>query len=117
LKGEKRFIVRGYGWAEFHADIYEKVEEQLGKVKSTCVGGGRIQHDSANKQILVYGYSVGFGCADHSVAVKLLKEKYPDCKVYIPSHRLLKKMFGEPTSWRGWSGADKKENTIINNNP
>ena len=48
---------------------------------------------------------------------RLLKEKYPDCKVYVPSHRLLKKMFGEPTSWNWWSNPYKNVNVIFNNNP
>ena len=42
-----------------------------------CLGGGRIRHDPAAKHIKVYGYSMGFGRADHTKAVELLKEKYP----------------------------------------
>jgi hypothetical protein len=52
-----------------------------------------------------------------SAMPRLLKEKYPDCKVYVPSHRLLKKMFGEPTSWNWWSNPYKNVNVIFDNNP
>ena len=34
-----------------------------------------------------------------SAMPRLLKEKYPNCKVYIPSSKLLEKMFGKATAW------------------
>ena len=60
-------------------DIFELVEPSIvkHKCKAKCVGGGRILHDPTVKSILVYGYSQGYGRADHSIAHKLLKEKYP----------------------------------------
>ncbi|XP_077986817.1 14 kDa phosphohistidine phosphatase-like [Glandiceps talaboti] len=78
--GISKHIVRGYGWAGFHADVYEKVTpgiEALG-LDCECHGGGRIQHNSTDKSILVYGYSMGYGKADHSITVKILKEQYPN---------------------------------------
>ena len=30
-----------------------------------------------------------------SAMPRLLKEKYPDCKVYVPSKKMLKKLFGK----------------------
>uniref|UniRef100_A0A3B4U7A3 14 kDa phosphohistidine phosphatase n=1 Tax=Seriola dumerili TaxID=41447 RepID=A0A3B4U7A3_SERDU len=54
-------IVRGYGWAEYHADIYDKVSEELekdGHLDCECIGGGRIKHDAQAKKIHVYGYSM-----------------------------------------------------------
>ncbi|XP_027055227.1 14 kDa phosphohistidine phosphatase-like [Pocillopora damicornis] len=73
-------IVRGFDWANYHADIYDKIEEEIGemRMKTECLGGGRIQHDRLEKKILVYGYSVGFGRADHSIAVEKLIKAYPD---------------------------------------
>ncbi len=41
-------------------------------------GGGRIQHNRADKTLLVYGYSQAYGQPDHSIAVGLLKKCYPD---------------------------------------
>uniref|UniRef100_A0A8C2IQ67 14 kDa phosphohistidine phosphatase n=1 Tax=Cyprinus carpio TaxID=7962 RepID=A0A8C2IQ67_CYPCA len=54
-------IVRGYAWAEYHADIYDRVAGELerdGGLDCECLGGGRIKHDSAAKKIHVYGYSM-----------------------------------------------------------
>ncbi|XP_051153345.1 14 kDa phosphohistidine phosphatase-like isoform X2 [Leptopilina boulardi] len=78
-------IVRGYARAPYHADIYDEVEEKLKKlgpnIKSKCVGGGRIKHDADENAINVYGYSQGFGKADHEVSVDLIKKKYPSYEV------------------------------------
>lgn len=76
-KAEK-YIVRGYKSCEYHADIFDLVEPSIvdHKCKAKCVGGGRIRHDSDVKSILIYGYSQGFGRADHSIAQKLLKQHY-----------------------------------------
>ncbi|KAK7896128.1 hypothetical protein WMY93_021453 [Mugilogobius chulae] len=74
-------IVRGYGWAEYHADIYEKVSEELEKdnvLDCECIGGGRIRHEPDAKKIHVYGYSMGYGRANHAVATEKLKERYPN---------------------------------------
>jgi phosphohistidine phosphatase len=54
---------------------------ELNEIKSSgiefkCVGGGRIQHDTVKKEILVYGHSYGFGRADHEMSVSLIKHKY-----------------------------------------
>nr|XP_025962051.1 14 kDa phosphohistidine phosphatase [Dromaius novaehollandiae] len=76
-------VVRGYGWAEYHADIYDKTASELEKqgFDCECVGGGRISHQSREKKIHVYGYSVGFGRANHSVTTEKLKSKYPDYEI------------------------------------
>jgi len=52
-----------------------------------------------------------------SAMPRLLKEKYPNCKVYIPSSKLLEKMFGKPTAWEWWDNPYKNVNTIFDNNP
>ncbi|KPP74270.1 14 kDa phosphohistidine phosphatase-like [Scleropages formosus] len=77
-------IVRGYAWAEYHADIYDRVSAELekgGALDCMCLGGGRIKHDSKAKKIHVYGYSLGFGRANHSVSTEKLKIRYPDYEV------------------------------------
>ncbi|XP_035463850.1 14 kDa phosphohistidine phosphatase [Scophthalmus maximus] len=77
-------IVRGYGWAEYHADIYDKVSEELekgGHLDCECIGGGRIKHEPQDKKIHVYGYSMGFGRANHAVTTEKLKVRYPDYEV------------------------------------
>ncbi|XP_067417685.1 14 kDa phosphohistidine phosphatase [Emydura macquarii macquarii] len=81
--GPARDIVRGYAWAEYHADIYDKTAAEIEKqgCECQCLGGGRISHQSKEKKIHVYGYSVGFGRAKHSVSTKILKAEYPDYEV------------------------------------
>uniref|UniRef100_A0A6J0UVR0 14 kDa phosphohistidine phosphatase n=1 Tax=Pogona vitticeps TaxID=103695 RepID=A0A6J0UVR0_9SAUR len=81
--GPGKDVVRGYAWAEYHADIYDKVEEELEKegLRCRCLGGGRISHQSAAKKLHVYGYSVGFGRAKHSISTEKLKTQYPDYEV------------------------------------
>ncbi|XP_018412257.1 PREDICTED: 14 kDa phosphohistidine phosphatase isoform X1 [Nanorana parkeri] len=79
-----RDIVRGYGWAEYHADIYDRVASEIEKdrvLDCECLGGGRISHSSSSKKIHIYGYSLGFGRAKHSVTMGLIKTKYPDYEV------------------------------------
>ncbi|CAK9821862.1 Sex-regulated protein janus-A [Anthophora retusa] len=63
------------------ADIFEEVGEELrpiGGLRTKCLGGGRIEHDPDQRTLKVYGYSQGFGKADHDVSAALLKKKYPD---------------------------------------
>ncbi|RZC41368.1 Ocnus domain containing protein [Asbolus verrucosus] len=82
---EEKNIVRGYASCSYHSDINDKVTEELQDLKSSKVirdwrtkvlGGGRINHDCSSKVIKVYGYSQGYGKADHEVTVELLKQKY-----------------------------------------
>ena len=80
------------------ADILDRVAAKFCELELEydCLGGGRIDHKKEEKSILVYGYSMvsqrallkyyiyyilslqGYGRADHSVTVELLKEQYPD---------------------------------------
>jgi len=75
---KKKHIVRGYASEEYHADIYDRVTPDLeaARVKHSVPGGGRIKH-VAGKSLFVYGYSQGFGRADHAEAVRLLRQQYP----------------------------------------
>lgn len=77
--GVGKSIVRGTAEAEYHADIYERYSpsiEALG-FDTRPLGGGRIAHNSEQKTLKVYGYSVAYGRADHSITKKILGEKYP----------------------------------------
>jgi len=77
----EKLVVRGNTDAEYHADVYEafcrKTEGPLG-MDCQCRGGGRINHNSEEKKILVYGHSVGYGKADHSKTVAILKGHYKE---------------------------------------
>ena len=79
---ESRIIVRGYKWADYHANILDQVEKELKTAGYTCkcLGGGRIKHTPRDKNILVYGYSMGFGKADHQKTVGLLQDFYSQYK-------------------------------------
>ncbi|XP_053203086.1 14 kDa phosphohistidine phosphatase-like isoform X2 [Panonychus citri] len=76
--GGEKLIVRGYRDCGYHADILERVQSQLVKFNCDSPGGGRISHDPNEKKLLVYGYSMGFGRADHQKTVEILKKSYPD---------------------------------------
>uniref|UniRef100_A0A8R1E1F6 Uncharacterized protein n=1 Tax=Caenorhabditis japonica TaxID=281687 RepID=A0A8R1E1F6_CAEJA len=76
---EQKFVVRGYYRCNFHDDILQETKASAPSgLKLKCVGGGRIKHDDSKRDLLVYGYSQGYGKADHQVAVDLLKIKYPE---------------------------------------
>ncbi|XP_036892899.1 14 kDa phosphohistidine phosphatase isoform X1 [Sturnira hondurensis] len=64
-------------------DIYDKVASEMQKkgYDCECLGGGRISHQSQDKKIHVYGYSMGFGRAQHSVSTEKIKAMYPDYEV------------------------------------
>jgi len=71
-----------------------------------------------NKEFIVMRTCHGVGdWGILSAMPRLLKQKYPNCRVYIPSQKLLKKMFGKPTSWKWWSNPYKNVNVIFDNNP
>ncbi|XP_064395076.1 14 kDa phosphohistidine phosphatase-like isoform X2 [Halichondria panicea] len=81
----KKLIIRGFEWAEFHADILDRVSPKFDQLGLTyeCLGGGRIRHDKQQQSIHIYGYSVGFGQADHGKAQELvcLKYDYPEANI------------------------------------
>jgi hypothetical protein len=37
-------------------------------IGASCPGGGRIEHNSEEKSIFIYGYSQSYGQPDHTVA-------------------------------------------------
>lgn len=78
-----KLIVRGSASAAYHADIYEKEMckiESINGLETECLGGGRIIHNPDCSEIKVFGYSQGYGQADHSKAVEILKRNFPDYK-------------------------------------
>ncbi|KAM7410034.1 hypothetical protein PAMA_001480 [Pampus argenteus] len=76
-------IVRGTKSAQYHNHIFEKVNpamEALG-MECKCLGGGKIEHNSKEKKLRVFGESTGFGKADHSVSVEKLKSAFGDYEI------------------------------------
>ncbi|KAL4826747.1 hypothetical protein H8958_009282 [Nasalis larvatus] len=80
---ESKEIVRGCNWTEYHADIYDKASGDMQKqgCDCECLGGGRISHQSQDKKIHVYGYSMAYGPAQHAISTEKIKAKYPDYEV------------------------------------
>jgi phosphohistidine phosphatase len=82
---DAKFIVRGHARHGFHDDVYQEARAAIeafpasAGLRVACVGGGRIRHapNEAAGTILVYGYSVGHGRADHAQAVCVLRRAYP----------------------------------------
>jgi len=62
-----------------------------------------------------------FGVGDWGIISafpRKLKEKYPNCKVWIPSPKLLREMFGQlEQNWSSWDDPFKVVHTIFDNNP
>lgn len=62
-----------------------------------------------------------FGVGDWGIISAMprkLKEKYPNCKVWIPSSKLLRMMFGHlEQNWSSWDDPFLVVHTIFNNNP
>ena len=52
---DEKDIVRGYQFAEYHADVYDKTESEVTSVglDCECLGGGRIEHRPGEKYIKV----------------------------------------------------------------
>ena len=52
-----------------------------------------------------------------SAIPRLLKQKYPNCKVYIPSSKLVSKMFGRFNNWNHWNNPFENAELVFKNNP
>mmetsp|Transcript_2529 Transcript_2529/g.5326 ORF Transcript_2529/g.5326 Transcript_2529/m.5326 type:complete len:119 (-) Transcript_2529:23-379(-) len=79
--GASKLLVRGYQGCEFHADVLATAADRLRTLEQLqldCLGGGRIAHDRATKTVRIYGYSQGFGRADHAQSYKLCSEHFGD---------------------------------------
>ncbi|XP_064892293.1 14 kDa phosphohistidine phosphatase isoform X3 [Columba livia] len=80
--GPGKDVVRGHGWAEYHADIYAQTAQELAQqgLDCECLGGGRLSHRPQERKIHVYGYSVLQGgtvptlsCARRAIATEGLE--------------------------------------------
>nr|XP_039263734.1 sex-regulated protein janus-A-like [Styela clava] len=82
---DNKIIIRGNCNADYHSDIFEEVGpgiDALG-LDASPIAGGRIRHEPDEKILKVYGYSMGYGKADHSLTKTILQKKYPDYKIEI----------------------------------
>jgi len=71
-------IVRGSADCAFHADALAKFHIELENqglsqdIDAECPGGGRVNVNEANKSIQIYGYSQGFGRANHAQSKEII---------------------------------------------
>ncbi|KAL4218906.1 14 kDa phosphohistidine phosphatase [Mactra antiquata] len=79
---EFKHIVRGTN-KSFHADILDDVTPDIESsgLDCECVGGGRISHEPNKKKIEIFGYSQGFGRANHYITARILGKKYSEYDV------------------------------------
>ncbi|XP_020331076.2 14 kDa phosphohistidine phosphatase [Oncorhynchus kisutch] len=81
---EYKDIVRGTKSAgQYHNHIFEKVTPPITALglECNCLGGGKIEHNSKDKKLRVFGESTGYGKADHSVSVEKLKSVFKDYEI------------------------------------
>merc|ERR1711907_818189 len=83
-EGASKYIVRARKKAAYHRDVSDPVSRDLVEkfgVHCECIGGGRVLVNVSSKKILVFGYSVDFGKADHSMTVAAIKELLPQWNI------------------------------------
>ena len=83
---ETRHFVVSSKYANYHQDAAEPMVatlERAGYSKIKVLGGGRIALDSKKETIDIFGFSYGFGLADHSVSKKVVEvdPRYNQCKI------------------------------------
>jgi len=68
---------------------------------------------------LLFRMSNGFGdWGILSAMPRLLKEKYPNCKVYLPSEKLIKEFYTKDIElWNHWPNPEKNVERVYKNNP
>ena len=73
---ERQNFVVSREFAAYHKDAAEPMVEKLessGYSSIRILGGGRLFLDSNNETIAIYGYSYGFGLADHALSKAVIQ--------------------------------------------
>ena len=79
---EDTVIIRGSVDCEYHADVLQKFDAMefgqdaslQGSFKLSCPGGGRVEVNEAAKTLVFYGYSQGFGRANHAQTKEIVEK-------------------------------------------
>ncbi len=107
-------------WRTYNNKIYPLFEVKSGEMGFPSSDPSYIPDEYLEKQNFII-LRTCFGIGDWGIISafpKKLKEKYPNCKVYIPSIKLLEQMFGELSSmWSSWESPYNVVHTIFDNNP
>lgn len=83
-KNEREYFVTSKKHAAYHRNAAEPFVDELernGYRSISILGGGRINLDSEKKTIFIYGYSYGFGLADHAISKSVVVND-PQWKAY-----------------------------------
>ena len=84
IDGEEHYIVTSRRGASYHRNAAEPMIAKLeasGYYDIDVAGGGRVDYDETAKSIKIYGFSYGFGQADHAIAQRTVQED-PRYKTY-----------------------------------
>lgn len=54
---------------------------QIQRVDCKILGGGRLTFDPSNRKVHIYGYSVDYGRANHSLTKEIMLQSFPDYEV------------------------------------
>ena len=104
-------------WRILDGKLYSVGEvDRLGFEKSE---GLRIPDEYLDtKQFMIMRGAQGLGdWGIISAMPRLLKEKYPDCRVYVPSEFLLENLFGNQSNTSTWSNPYENVSSVFDNNP
>ena len=89
-KEDKKLLIRGDGNCSYHKDIFRKFltdimnsndKDLKENYEYECIGGGRIEFRPDS--IFIYGYSSGYGQADHSKTKEIVQKFFPNYKIEI----------------------------------
>ena len=105
-------------WRILNSDLYPVQEvDRLGFEEAD---GLRIPDEYLEQQEFTVMRTC-FGLGDWgiiSTMPRLLKDKFPECKVYLPSKNLLRKLFGDiQKNWSNFSDPFNTVHDIFENNP
>jgi len=73
---DKQYFVVSKKGAAYHRNVAEGFVSKLeahGYSNIHILGGGRISLDSLNTKISIFGFSYGFGLADHSLSQRVIQ--------------------------------------------
>jgi phosphohistidine phosphatase len=75
-KERQNYVISRRG-AEYHRNVAEPFVEALERSGYSSIricGGGRIARDDSIKTINIFGYSYGFGLADHALSMSVVEK-------------------------------------------